>query len=64
VSYLNKEIVGNIELDLPVETCGTININIQNKIVEQYEKIEEYRDFLQAKIVKINEILSKINMHI
>ena len=40
VSYLNKDLVLNVEFELPINTEKNIDIEFQNKFVSKYEKIK------------------------
>jgi hypothetical protein len=56
VSYLNKDLVLNVEFELPINSEKNIDIEFQNKFVSKYEKIKKYKEIIIEKINSIENI--------
>lgn len=57
VSYLNKDIVQNIEINLPKNEYGQFDMEYQNKVINMYKKMQELKDKLYSLNKEIEEIL-------
>lgn len=55
---LYNEQMSNIEIDIPTNTDGTFNIDIQNKFAEEYEKLNKYVKLINEKIIKLESIIN------
>lgn len=59
VSYLNKELVLNVEFELPTDSKKDIDIEVQNKFVSKYEKIKKYEKIFKENINKLENIIRR-----
>lgn len=57
VSYLNKDIVSEIELKIPTDRVGKISIKEQNDYMQKYKKLLEIEENIKEKLLEINALL-------
>lgn len=57
VSYLNKDIVQNIEIDLPKNDYGEFDMDYQNKVINMYNKMQKLNDKLCDLNREIEDVL-------
>lgn len=57
VSYLNKDIVAEIELDIPVDTCGKPVLKVQNTYVQYYERVHGIKRLAQEELLKTKALI-------
>ena len=53
-----NEQMSNIEIDIPTNNDGTFDIDMQNKFVEEYEKLNKYVKLINEKIMKLETIIN------
>lgn len=56
---LYNEQMSNIEFELPIQSDGSIDINLQNNLVKLYDKVKQYKKVIEKELLKVNNILSK-----
>lgn len=56
---LYNEVMSNIEIKLPLKSNGDFDIDKQNKLVEQYEKVKKNITTIEDKISQIDNIMDK-----